>query len=55
MRSSSHCRKLQKDAKKTVKLLKRFQDGNNKGFNLEVVVIEGLDDFESQETGGFLR
>jgi hypothetical protein len=53
MRSSSRCRKLQKDAKKAVKPLKRIQEGNNKGFNFEEVVIEGLDDFESQETEGF--
>jgi hypothetical protein len=41
-----------KDAKKTVTILKRIQEGKYRPFQLEEVVAEGLENFESQEADG---
>jgi len=40
------------EAAKTDKLLKRIQNGKHKSFNLENVVIDGLEHFEAQEPEG---
>jgi hypothetical protein len=45
-------KQLQEDAKDTEELLKSIQEGVYKNFNLEEVVIEGLENFESQGAEG---
>ncbi|HEV2487616.1 MAG TPA: PIN domain-containing protein [Terracidiphilus sp.] len=45
-------KKTAEDKEKTEKILKRIQGGTYKGFALEDVVNEGLEDFETQEADG---
>ena len=46
---------LAEDAKKTEEILEKIQDDKYKPFKLQDVVIEGLENFESQEAEGTFR